>query len=164
MHFTLRQLEALLAVADTGSFTRAAEHLHLTPSAVSQLIQELESAVGYSVFERSTRKVVLSAAGRALIPVVEALDQMGLWVLVLPEWEAVRSKPQRNAYHRFTVDRHLMEACANAAGLVARTDRPDLLVPHVRLRHLLTPGLGPSAAARPATSAGRPDRQGRRWR
>ena len=59
---------------------------------------------------------------------VEALDQMGLWVHVLPEWEAVRSKPQRNAYHRFTVDRHLMEACANAAALVARTDRPDLLV------------------------------------
>ena len=53
---------------------------------------------------------------------------MGLWVHVLPEWEAVRSKPQRNAYHRFTVDRHLMEACANAAALVARTDRPDLLV------------------------------------
>jgi [protein-PII] uridylyltransferase len=53
---------------------------------------------------------------------------MGLWVHVLPEWEAVRSKPQRNAYHRYTVDRHLMEACANAAALVARTDRPDLLV------------------------------------
>jgi [protein-PII] uridylyltransferase len=60
--------------------------------------------------------------------VVEALDQMGLWVHVLPEWSAVRSKPQRNAYHRFTVDRHLMEAAANAAELVARTDRPDLLV------------------------------------
>ncbi|MET0902970.1 MAG: [protein-PII] uridylyltransferase [Acidimicrobiales bacterium] len=72
--------------------------------------------------------VDLLLAGHRAIPVVEALDQMGLWVHVLPEWEAVRSKPQRNAYHRFTVDRHLMEACANAAGLVARTDRPDLLV------------------------------------
>jgi [protein-PII] uridylyltransferase len=72
--------------------------------------------------------VDLLLAGHRAIPVVEALDQMGLWVLVLPEWEAVRSRPQRNAYHRFTVDRHLMEACANAAGLVARTDRPDLLV------------------------------------
>ena len=72
--------------------------------------------------------VDLLLAGHRAIPVVEALDQMGLWVHVLPEWEAVRSKPQRNAYHRFTVDRHLMEACANAAALVARTDRPDLLV------------------------------------
>jgi len=72
--------------------------------------------------------VDLLLAGPNAIPVVEALDQMGLWVLVLPEWEAVRSKPQRNAYHRFTVDRHLMETAANAAALVARTDRPDLLV------------------------------------
>jgi len=67
-------------------------------------------------------------AGHRAIPVVEALDQMALWGQVLPEWDAVRSKPQRNAYHRFTVDRHLMEAAANAADLVARTERPDLLV------------------------------------
>jgi [protein-PII] uridylyltransferase len=72
--------------------------------------------------------VDLLLASHRAIPVVEALDQMGLWALVLPEWEAVRSKPQRNAYHRFTVDRHLMETAANAATLVARTDRPDLLV------------------------------------
>ena len=78
--------------------------------------------------EVRTALVDLLLAGHRAIPVVEALDQMGLWVHVLPEWEAVRSKPQRNAYHRFTVDRHLMEACANSAGLVARTDRPDLLV------------------------------------
>jgi [protein-PII] uridylyltransferase len=75
-----------------------------------------------------TALVDLLLAGHRAIPVVEALDQRGLWVHVLPEWEAVRSKPQRNAYHRFTVDRHLMEAAANAAGLVARTNRPDLLV------------------------------------
>jgi len=40
----------------------------------------------------------------------------------------VRNCPQRNAYHRFTVDRHLLEATANAAGLVDRVDRPDLLL------------------------------------
>ena len=45
-----------------------------------------------------------------------------------PEWEPVRSKPQRNAYHRFTVDRHLWEAAANAAELADRVERPDLLV------------------------------------
>ena len=72
--------------------------------------------------------VDLLLAEHRAIPVIEALDQLGLWTLVMPEWEAVRSKPQRNAYHRFTVDRHLMETAANAAGLVARTDRPDLLV------------------------------------
>ncbi|MEO7572717.1 MAG: [protein-PII] uridylyltransferase [Acidimicrobiales bacterium] len=72
--------------------------------------------------------VELLLAGHQAIPVVEALDQKGLWGLVIPEWDAVRSKPQRNAYHRFTVDRHLMEASANSASLVGGTDRPDLLV------------------------------------
>jgi len=62
------------------------------------------------------------------IPVLEALDQRGLWVKVLPEWAPNRSKPQRNAYHRFTVDRHLWEATANAATWVDRVARPDLLV------------------------------------
>ena len=62
------------------------------------------------------------------IPVLEALDQRGLWVKVLPEWAPNRSKPQRNAYHRFTVDRHLREATANAATWADRVARPDLLV------------------------------------
>ncbi|KRD23577.1 hypothetical protein ASE39_24440 [Acidovorax sp. Root267] len=75
MHFTFRQAEAFLAVADTGSFTRAAELLHLSPSAVSQLVTELEAALGYTVLDRNTRKVMLSAAGRALTSAVEALSR-----------------------------------------------------------------------------------------
>ncbi len=67
-------------------------------------------------------------AGPGAIKVIEALDQRGLWVQLLPEWEPVRSRPQRNAYHTYTVDRHLCEAAINAAGLVDRVDRPDLLV------------------------------------
>ncbi len=47
---------------------------------------------------------------------------------VLPEWEPTRSRPQRNAYHRFTVDRHLVEAAVGAAALAGRVQRPDLLV------------------------------------
>lgn len=67
-------------------------------------------------------------AGPAAIDVVESLDQVGLWRLVLPEWDTVRSKPQRNAYHTFTVDRHLCQTAVNAAALADRVDRPDLLV------------------------------------
>ena len=67
-------------------------------------------------------------AGHDAIPVLEALDQRGLWVKVLPEWAPNRSKPQRNAYHRFTVDRHLWEATANSASWADRVARPDLLV------------------------------------
>ena len=68
------------------------------------------------------------AAGHPAVDALEALDQQGLLVRLLPEWAAVRNKPQRNAYHRFTVDRHLLEAAANAADLADRVDRPDLLL------------------------------------
>ncbi len=72
--------------------------------------------------------VRLLGSGRAAIPVLEALDQKGLLVRTVPEWAPVRHRPQRNAYHRFTVDRHLCEAAAEAAPLAARVARPDLLV------------------------------------
>ncbi len=72
--------------------------------------------------------VGLLMTGAAAPPVIEALDQMDLFVRILPEWEPNRSRPQRNAYHQFTVDRHLCEAAALAADLVDRVDRPDLLV------------------------------------
>ncbi|MBL0204445.1 MAG: HD domain-containing protein [Candidatus Microthrix sp.] len=70
----------------------------------------------------------LVASGPSSVRVVEALDRVGLWARILPEWEAVRCAPQRNPYHRFTVDRHLLECAAIAAGLSGRVDRPDLLV------------------------------------
>ena len=63
------------------------------------------------------------AAGRPAVDALEALDQQGLLVRILPEWAAVRNRPQRNAYHRFTVDRHLLEAAANAAD-ARRPGRP----------------------------------------
>ena len=72
--------------------------------------------------------VALLLEGEAAIPVFESLDQRNLFVKVLPEWAPVRSRPQRNAYHRYTVDRHLWQTVANAAALVDRVARPDLLM------------------------------------
>lgn len=72
--------------------------------------------------------VELFLAGRPAVQVVETLDQRGLWEPIFPEWSVIRCRPQRNAYHRFTIDRHLCEAAANSAVLVDRVDRPDLLV------------------------------------
>src|SRR5215204_4049542 len=70
----------------------------------------------------------LLASGRAAVPVLEQLDQEGLLSRLLPEWDHVRSLPQRHPWHRFTVDRHLVEAAAAAAELTRDVDRPDLLL------------------------------------
>ncbi|MFT7645708.1 MAG: [protein-PII] uridylyltransferase [Candidatus Poriferisodalaceae bacterium] len=72
--------------------------------------------------------VRLLRTGHKAIPVIEAIDFAGAWVKILPEWEPNRHRPQRNVYHRFTVDRHLLEAAAQAAALTHRVSRPDLLV------------------------------------
>ncbi len=61
---TIRQFEAFVAVADVLSFAAAGERLGLTSSAVSQLVSELEATIGFRVFDRSTRRVELSSAGR----------------------------------------------------------------------------------------------------
>lgn len=62
--FTIRQFEAFVTVADARSFAGASEQMGLSSSAVSQLIAELESTLGFRVFDRSTRRVELSSAGR----------------------------------------------------------------------------------------------------
>ena len=62
--FTLRQIEAFSAVAEAHSFTVAASRLGLTAQAVSQLIAELEAVLGFRLFDRTTRRVALSSAGR----------------------------------------------------------------------------------------------------
>jgi [protein-PII] uridylyltransferase len=72
--------------------------------------------------------IALLALGRPAVDKIESLDQHGLFVRLLPEWAAVRNKPQRNAYHRFTVDRHLLEAAALAAELTDTVERSDLLL------------------------------------
>ena len=80
--------------------------------------------------------VALLALGRPAVDKIESLDQHGLLVRLIPEWAAVRNKPQRNAYHRFTVDRHLLEAAALAAELTDTVERPDLLLVGVLLHDI----------------------------
>lgn len=59
-------LRSLLAVADNGGFTRAAQRLHLTQSAISAHIRRLESEAGHKLLERTTRSVSLTPAGARL--------------------------------------------------------------------------------------------------
>ena len=68
MNISIRQLSAFISVADNGSFTRASEQMHLTQSAVSGLIKELESNLGIVLFDRTTRQLSLSIVGHHLLP------------------------------------------------------------------------------------------------
>ncbi len=78
----------------------------------------------WDVWERAAFGRVLRS-GRRAVSVFEALDHAGVLVRWLPEWEHVRSLPQRNAYHRFTVDRHLLEAVAECADLLDLADATE---------------------------------------
>ncbi|MFD2190383.1 LysR family transcriptional regulator [Pistricoccus aurantiacus] len=63
-----QSLQAFLAVADSGSFSLAGEHLHLTQPAVSKRIANLEDQVGARLFDRIGRRISLTEAGRLLLP------------------------------------------------------------------------------------------------
>ncbi|MGE8591742.1 MAG: LysR family transcriptional regulator, partial [Alcaligenes sp.] len=71
MSITLRQLRAFLLVADTRHFTQAAAAMHITQSALSALIRELEGRLAVQLLDRNTRMVELTEAGRYFHQVAE---------------------------------------------------------------------------------------------
>ena len=72
--------------------------------------------------------ISLIGAGESMVPIFEALDQEEIIFHWIPEWRALRSLPQRNALHRHTVDRHMVETAVHAASLTRKVHRPDLLL------------------------------------
>ncbi|OUM04146.1 LysR family transcriptional regulator [Variovorax sp. JS1663] len=71
MNLSMRQMRAFLHVARIGNFTRAAEQAHMTQAGLSTLVREMERQLGTRLFDRTTRMVVLTAAGRRLLPVAQ---------------------------------------------------------------------------------------------
>jgi DNA-binding transcriptional LysR family regulator len=71
-----RQLKTLLAVAECGTFTKAAEAVHLTPSAVSQQMMALESELGVNLFDRTSRRSTLNAQGWQMVEAARKLLQI----------------------------------------------------------------------------------------
>lgn len=112
-------LRAAAAAAQSG--------LPLAPRALARLADCPPLPVPWPDDARDALLALLGA-GRGAIAVWEALDQEGLLTALIPDWERVRNRPQRNPLHRFTVDRHLVECAANAAALTRDVSRPDLLL------------------------------------
>ena len=73
MNITFKQIEAFLAVADTLSFSQAAEQVHLSQPALSANIRRLEDIVGTRLFDRDTRTVSLSVVGAEFMPIATGL-------------------------------------------------------------------------------------------
>jgi [protein-PII] uridylyltransferase len=113
-------LRAAAAAAQTG--------LPLAPATVRRLAERsAPMPVPWPAAARDAL-VALLGAGPTAIAVWEALDQADMIVRLLPDWERVRNRPQRNPVHRFTVDRHLVECATGAAALTREVARPDLLL------------------------------------
>ena len=74
MNIQLRHIRCFTAVSDELSFARAAQRLHLSQPALSQTILQLEERLGFPLFERTTRSVALTAAGKRLMTHARALS------------------------------------------------------------------------------------------
>ena len=116
---SLLVLRAAAAAAQAG--------LRLSPHTLTRLADCPPLPIPWPAPARESL-VSLLGAGEAALPVWEALDQAGLVQRLLPDWARVRSRPQRNPVHRYTVDRHLVQTAVLAAADLRQVQRPDLLL------------------------------------
>lgn len=119
--------------ADAGLLLRVARaaatrDLPIAPFALERLAAESAPLPAPWPASALADLVGILDAGPAGVRTLEALDQAGLLVALIPEWATVRVKAQHNPVHRFTVDRHLMETASAASRLTRDVGRPDLLL------------------------------------
>ncbi|NIP18677.1 MAG: LysR family transcriptional regulator, partial [Xanthomonadales bacterium] len=133
MRPTLRQLEALKSVADTGSMTRAATDLGISQPAVSRLISDLAEALGFRLFDRRGGRLVPTQEARFLLPELDrlsqTLDQIG---------EVSRNLTQRTAGH-------IKIACLPG---FATSHLPDLIADFLNARPGVTATIEPDRPER----------------
>lgn len=125
--FSARQLEAVLALAEYGSFVAAAARLRISQPALTRAVKRLETALGVRLFERSTRRVQITAAGREFASVAERmLADLGITV------QSVREVAQER--RGLVVISSVMSVAGGLLpGIIAayRADRPGVEI-HVR--------------------------------
>ncbi|HEY9281585.1 MAG TPA: LysR family transcriptional regulator [Eoetvoesiella sp.] len=122
MNISLRQLRAFVAVAENQSFTKAANVLHSTQSALSVLVKELEEEVGFRLLDRTTRQVVLSDSGLGFYQMAHKL---------LEEFRSV----VREASDIAMLNRGVVRVGATEAAACS------LIVPAIAAYHRLKPGI-----------------------
>src|SRR6185312_15969211 len=122
-----RQLEAVLALAEYGSFVAAAARLRLSQPALTRSIKRLEAQLGVQLFERSTRRVQITAAGREFAAVAERmLNDLGITV------QSVREVAEERR-GLVVISSVMSVAGGRLPGIVAayRADRPGVEI-HIR--------------------------------
>ena len=112
--------------------TAAQLGLPMSLDSCSELALALNNGQGVmpNPWPREARELLITliGAGEAMVGIFETLDQEEILFHWIPEWRTVRSLPQRNALHRHTVDRHMVETAVHASKLTRKVHRPDLLL------------------------------------
>jgi len=112
--------------------TAAQLGLPLSLDSFTNLAEKLKKGEGVltNPWPREARELLIAliGAGESMVDIFETLDQEEIIFHWIPEWMSVRSLPQRNALHRHTVDRHMVETAVHAAKLTRKVQRPDLLL------------------------------------
>jgi DNA-binding transcriptional LysR family regulator len=150
---TLRQFEAFVTVADVRGFASAGEQMGLSSSAVSQLIAEMESTIGFRVFDRSTRRVELSSAGRDFLASV----QTALRHVHLAEAAAADVRNRASGVVRVGAPMVLASAVLPAIVRAFNAERPKVVV---RIRDTPVDAMVDRVAAGDLDLAVGPDRPG----
>ena len=118
MNISIKQLQAFVAVANSGSFAEASVIIHLSQPALSISIKKLEEAVGGKLLARSTRSVALTPEGAEFLPVVERL---------LADWD----RSLDDVHNLFTLNRGKLDIAAMPT--FASSLLPELLAKYHRL-------------------------------
>ncbi|MGA8851278.1 MAG: [protein-PII] uridylyltransferase [Aeromicrobium sp.] len=114
-------------VALRAAAAAAREHLPLSPGSAMRLNRTMGTLP--DPWTESTRRLMvdLLTAGPGLVAVWDELDFAGVIDRILPEWAPIRLRGSSSIIHQFTIDRHSLETCVNAAEIAREVSRPDLL-------------------------------------
>ncbi|HEX9123726.1 MAG TPA: ACT domain-containing protein [Actinomycetota bacterium] len=112
-----------------SAFARVAREGVVMPAAELDGVEaaELPVAIAWTEEVREAFLRILREGERG-VRALEAMDRIGLLVRLVPEWGPVRCRPQRDPYHRYTVDVHLLQALAAMAELLEGRDRAEPMV------------------------------------